>query len=185
MRIGIDFDGVITHTMPAMVAYAARQLDMTLTELECMRPAGPLRLGEEGYLALIRDTHETPYALTFAPTNGLVDAMTHLRADHELFVVTNRAGAALDRAEEWLAAHGVRSALAAVVHASTGSGKVEAARRLKLDVMLDDWPENLGGLDAATRRILWSAAYNMDAAIPPRVRRVDGWDSFIEAIATP
>ena len=182
MRIGIDFDGVLADTMPAMVSYAAQHLGITLSEAECMRPEGPIRLGEAGYVALVRNTHETAYALTFAATDGAFEALQRLSETHEVFVVTNRAGAALARAEEWLTARSMRSMLSDLVSASAGTGKVEAARRLGLDVLLDDWPENLVGLDAATRPVLWSASYNLDAPLPSRVRRVHGWSAFAEAI---
>ncbi|MSQ31490.1 MAG: hypothetical protein EXR64_05665 [Dehalococcoidia bacterium] len=182
MRIGIDFDGVLAHTMPAMVAYAAEHIGIALSEAECMRPGGPIRLGEAGYVALVRDTHETPYALTFASTEVTFEALQRLSEAHEVFVVTNRAGAALARAEEWLTARSMRAMLSDLVSASTGAGKADAARRLGLDVLLDDWPENLVGLDAATQPVLWSASYNLDASLPAGVRRVHGWAAFAEAI---
>lgn len=177
LRLGIDFDGVVSDTIAAMIAYAAEHDGVTLSPRECLPPDGPARLGAERYQGLIAETHGTPYALEMPPIAGAVEALAALAARHDVVIVTARGGSAFVHAGTWLERAGVRGVLHDVVSAH-GTTKPAVARRLRLDVVLDDWAANLAGMPPGVVPVLWTAAHNAGDPVPPPARRVDGWDAF-------
>jgi len=182
VRIALDFDGVITHTVPAMVRYASAHFGLALTEAECVSLSARVQLDEAGYRRLIRETHETEYALTFEPTEGVADTLAELSDSHELLILTSRSGASLVRAEEWLVAHRLRDHFVDVVHGAAGT-KAAAAERLGLDLLLDDRPYNLMGFEREARAVLWTTSYNADDVIPDRCTRVRSWAEFVGLVS--
>ncbi len=159
LRLGIDFDGVISDTIAAMIDYASAVHGIDLAPHECLVPAGPARLGVEAYQALIADAHGTEYALGMPAIPGALEAIADHGARRDAVIVTARGGSAFDHTSTWLARAGLRDVLQDVV-SSRGVTKAEVATRLGLDVLLDDVPANPQDLPRSVVPASWSAVYN-------------------------
>ncbi|MDA0366718.1 MAG: hypothetical protein O3B31_13395 [Chloroflexi bacterium] len=180
MRIGLDFDGVITDTVGAMVTYAANA-GLVLAPRDCIAPHGPAGLEPLDFETLVAATHETDYSLSFLPMAGAVEALAHLAEQHEVVVLTARRGAALDYAMRWSEAAGVRTFIRHFV-SSDGHTKAAIAGPLGLDVLVDDLPGNLLGLPSSVRPLLWATDYNDQAETSPRVRRLSNWGELLRLV---
>lgn len=174
MRLGLDFDGVISDTIPQMIAFARTEHDLELSPFDCVAPGGPAGLTPDVWLQLIADTHNTPYALSMPPTFGAVPALRDLSVRHEVVIVTARRGEALANSEAWLEQAGLGACVRSIV-SSAGRTKADVADELGLAALVDDVLENLRDLHGEAHPILWDAVYNRDVPTDSRVRRVHGW----------
>lgn len=182
MRLGLDFDGVIADTIPAMIAYARLRLGIELTPTECIVPEGIERLGVVPYRALVAATHDTTYSLTFEPTAGATEGLRSLAKRHELFIVTAREGAAFANAERWIEAHGLRTCFAAV-RSSAGPRKSQMVDDLRLECFVDDVPRTFRNWSARAWPLLWTAEHNRDHPVEAPTVRVAGWEELAELLA--
>ncbi len=177
MRVGLDFDGVIADTIPAMIAYARAHLGIELRPSDCIVPGGIERLGLERYRQLVAATHETDYSLTFEPTAGALDALPSLAGRHQMFIVTARQGDAFANAEHWLDSRGLRACFAAV-RSSAGPAKATLVDELGLDCFVDDVPRTFRNWSAKAWPILWHAEHNREYLAKSPVSRVAGWEAL-------
>ncbi len=181
MRVGLDFDGVIADTIPAMRAYARDRHGLELAPSECVMPAGPERLGLDAYRQLVADTHETEYRLTFPLTLGATDGLRALARRHDLFVVTARHSGSLENAVRWLELNGLADCFSDV-RSSVGPAKSELVATLELDCFVDDMPMTFQTWSANAAPLLWDADYNRNLKVEQRVRRVTGWAELIKLL---
>lgn len=182
MRLGLDFDGVISDTIPRVIEYARAMHGLELSAFDVVAPGGPAGLVFDTWLQLITDTHGTPYALTMPPTDGALPALKHLFESNHIVVVTARRGQALDYASAWLAQTGLAGYVNDIV-SSAGTTKAEIAHGLGLAVLVDDVVENLRGLRGETVPVLWDAVYNQSAHAA-KIRRVRGWTGLVTLLQT-
>lgn len=96
MRVGLDFDGVISDTIPPMIEFARMTHGIELSPFDCVAPSGPAGLEMDAWLQFIADTHATPYALSIPAVDGAVAARRWLSVSHELVVVTAFRGNAFE-----------------------------------------------------------------------------------------
>lgn len=183
MRVGLDFDGVISDTIPSMIEFARVTHGLHLSPLDCVAPDGPAGLGSEVWLRLITDTHATPYALSMPPMFGTADGLARLSDRHEVVVVTARRGGALENTRIWLDHHGLAGHVADIV-SSAGKTKADIAHELGLALLVDDVIENLHGLCGPVVPVLWDAIYNRDALVDTWIRRVSGWSDVTDLVRT-
>lgn len=179
MRIGIDFDGVICNTVPAMIAYAARAHGLALTPIDCIVANGPAGLSSDEHLQLIINTHHTEFQFEMQPVVDAVDTLRRLAEGHEILVVTARRDEGIENARRWSDRYGLTSHIGQFV-SSGGTTKAALCDSLQLDVLIDDFEQNLDGLPTSTRPILWHAEYNADVTIAPPMVRVRGWLELLE-----
>lgn len=90
----------------------------------------------------------------------LVADLTDIDGSHAVYFITDRGGEiaysrAKDQTELWLTRQGVYTPTVLI-----GQEKHLLAKGLKLDLMIDDRPENLLNIEEPTRRYMLGAAYN-------------------------
>jgi 5'(3')-deoxyribonucleotidase len=184
VRVGLDFDGVIADTIPAMILYARQHVGLELEPRDCVMPGGVARLGLAVYRHLVEVTHATSYALTFGPTAGALEAIPELARHHDLFVVTARSKESFANAEQWLDQRGL-SACFVSVYSSGGPAKSEVVEALGLDCFVDDAPRTFEGWRSTARPVLWHTDYNESHHVTPPMIRVRDWTELSVAAGRP
>jgi uncharacterized HAD superfamily protein len=175
MRIGLDFDGTIADTTGAKIRYAREVFGLEVTPLETWRAVGEPRLGPERFREMVVAAHHE-YTEATEPMPGVLEVIERLAVDHELFIVTARTDQEVEWARRWV------SSRALPVHAlehTNRASKLEASRRLALDVLLDDSPPVL--LDIAEAGIgaaLIETEYNRTLPRHVAVELVRHWPDF-------
>lgn len=177
MRIGLDFDGTIADTTGAKIRYAREVFGLELNALETWRAVGEPRLGAERFREMVVAAHHEHTEFT-EPMPGVLEVIERLAVDHQLFIVTARTDAEVEWARRWVTARALP--VQAVEHTNRAS-KLEASRRLGLDVLLDDSPPVL--LDIAEAGIgaaLIETEYNRALPRHLAIELVQHWPHFEE-----
>jgi uncharacterized protein len=157
VRIAIDIDSTLHDHWPLVAAAARRRYGIELP-YEDQVPSTARRLSEAQLRACIEDTHTDaaiagarPYPHAVETVDGWYDA------GHEIHVMSHRPERSLAATSRWLDAIGLRRD---GLHG--GEDKLADARRLGIDLLVDDSPPTLlraldAGLLAATLRHPWNA----------------------------
>lgn len=182
MKIGLDFDGVISNNgkFKSDVANKLYELDIHPDKFKKDFVIG------EGYLTynqyryfqkVIYGTRELGFLME--PVDGAIDFIPKLLAlGHTLLVVTSRTGMGLKIAEEWSFSQGFRLNFIGV-----GYGLSKAGACRCFDVYIDDDFNKLKQLeDVVPNRFLFSWGYNSDVDTGEVAQRIDSWEEFFQVI---
>ena len=183
MRIGFDFDGVLSVTPFGRLAVHAPSPVAPLPDgyeqlYDAPIGANPLRIGIE--------------YLRFGWRSSAKDAAPVLRmlsAQHELYIVTGRSRIGAGIVQRWLRRHQIEGAIAGVRMAPPGlrppQHKLATAKMLGLDAHIDDDPRTAYHLAAnGVERVylLDHAGAHGDAALPHGLVLVRSLTDFAERI---
>ncbi len=182
MRIGLDFDGVISDcgTLKCLAAKAMYGLDIPSSEFKKELVLGRGLLTQPQYRELQNAIYGTwEYGQRMEPVPGVLEAIPALRAaGHDLRVVTSREGEMLKIAQDWAASKGIDLAFEGVGH-----DKSKAVAAAGLDVFIDDDLDKLEPLvDVVPHRFLFSWGYNSHIQEGDVARRVASWQEFLERV---
>lgn len=178
--VGLDLDGVLCDLGPGVAARIAERFGVT-THPATWRSYDlrGLRLGlpHDRFCAFLDETFadRTLYA-TAAATPGAVDGLAHLRsAGWAVVGITARPPHLAAVTTRWLADHGL--GLDRVHHTPVGT-KAAVARRLGVDVAVEDNPAEAELLGRVCRSYLLDHPYNRDAPLR-QAWRLSGWDDLV------
>ncbi len=182
MKIGLDFDGVISDC-GKLKSDAARMLYGLTIPPEMFKKeivVGEGHLTPEQYRDLqmtIYGTREVGFLME--PVAGMLGSIPRLRAlGHTLRVVTSRGEAELEIAKEW----SLQQRLT-IDFTGIGYGVSKAAACTGLDVYIDDDLDKLQPLvDIVPHRFLFSWGYNSHIDVGDVAKRIGSWDEFCETI---
>ncbi len=180
MLVGLDLDGVLCDLAPGVAARITERFGVT-THPATWRSYDlrHLRLGlpHDRFCAFLDEMFADPTIYAAAPpTRGAVEGLGHLRrAGWDLVGITARPPHLVEPTERWLAEHGL--ALDAVHHTVIG-GKAAVARRLGVDVAVEDNPVEAELLGEVCRSYLLDHPYNRDAFVR-RACRLFSWDDLV------
>ena len=171
MRIAIDIDSTLHHHWPLLAAAAKRRYGVELP-YEQQFAWTAIRLSDEQLRACIEDTHSDeaiagarPYPHAVETINGWYDS------GHRIHIASHRAERALTATRRWLDDIGLRH------HGLyCGDDKIALCRRIGIELLIDDSPQNLrgardAGILVATLRHPW----NEDVCDPPHVVSAADW----------
>lgn len=184
MKIGLDFDGVISNcgqlkSDGARLLYGV-EIPPERFKTELVVEAGILTL--EQYRNLQRQIYEnSEIGLTMLPVEGIFEYIPKLKQDrHDLIVIASRNQSSYNIAKEWMKRQNLSLNFVGV---GGGVKKTEACRGL--DVYIDDDLDKLEPLvDIVPHRFLFSWGYNQHIQAPKEVaKRVSSWKQFYEEIA--
>lgn len=123
------------------------------------------------------------------PIPGAALGVARLRAaGHEVHFITSCVDGPMEKAKfYWLERHGFLAAPGAPRYHAVGSShdaKRAIAERLKLDVLIDDRPENLEAMPERVARILFDAPHNRDrwAGGDLNARRAASWSEVTKLV---
>lgn len=183
MKIGLDFDGVISDCGRLKSDGAKKIYGVEIPperfKKELVVDAGILTLNQYKYLQKqIYGTREI--GLTMLPVEGVLEFVPLLQMEgHDLRIITSRTGSKSEIAREWLRLKGLDLHIRGV---GKNVSKAKACRGL--DIYIDDDLDKLESLiDIVPHRYLFSWGYNKHIEIPNEVaKRINSWRDFYEEI---
>lgn len=182
MRIGLDFDGVITDSCHMKQEYLKQNygLEMPphLIKREIMVGRGLLT--NEQYDKLNYEiAFSEDWAKQMTPVPGMLTYLPKLLAEGDnICIVTNRSGQARDIAERYLNTKGI---FVPVYGMGKGASKANACKGL--DTFIDDDLDKLENLiDIVPNRYLMSWSFNEHHETKDIAKRVLGWEEFYNDI---
>lgn len=184
MRVGIDFDGVISNLCDLKARGARKLFGITIPE-EIMHKHIILRKGlltEKQYDELQHFIAKTEFGHTMRPVIGMQPSIKKLlREGYDIHVVTSRDGRALEIAREWL----VKKELPInIIGVPRGESKVAVAKKHKIDIFVDDDLYKLEPLcGTVSHRLLFSWPYNDHVQESSFIKRVRTWQELYREIA--
>jgi FMN phosphatase YigB (HAD superfamily) len=178
VRIAIDIDSTLHHHWPLVAAAARRRFGVDLPYEEQF-PWADRRLGEEQLRACIEETHADeaiagarPYPHAVETVNGWYDA------GHDIHITSHRAERSLTATRRWLDDIGLRHH-----ELYCGDDKVAHCRRMGIDLLIDDSPENLlGALDAGILAATLRHPWNEEVRDSAPVISADDWRELGRAL---
>ena len=184
MKIGLDFDGVISDCGKLKSEGARRIYRVEILperfKTELVVGAGILTL--EQYRHLQKQIYENPdIGFAMLPVDGVFEFIPKLRQDnHNLVIITSRNEASCVIAKEWMRRQNISLELISV---GGGSSKSDACRGL--DVYIDDDLDKLEPLvGVVPNRYLFSWGYNKEIEVPENVaKRVESWSQFYREVS--
>lgn len=184
MRIGLDFDGVVSDCgqLKSQGAKSLYGVDIPpeIFKREIVVGKGLLTL--EQYRNLQKQIYGTrQIGLTMLPVEGALEIIPRLQRDgHYLPVVTSRGNSESEIAREWMMLQGLELDLISV---GPGVTKTDACRGL--DVYIDDDLDKLEPLvDIVPNRFLFSWDYNRHVHLDGIAKRIGSWQQFYDEIST-
>lgn len=183
MRIGLDFDGVITDCGKLKSERARQNYGIEIPperfKKELVVDTGILTLKQYRYLQKqIYETREI--GLTMSPVEGVLEFVPRLQQEgYMLTIVTSRDNSASNIAREWMKMNGLDVHLI-----SSGLGRSKANVCKDLDVYIDDDLDKLEPLiGIVPHRYLFSWGYNEHIRIPKEAaKRIKSWQHFYNEI---
>jgi len=185
MRIGLDFDGVISNcgqlkSDGAKLLYGV-EIPPEKFKKELVVDTGILTL--EQYRHLQKQIYSTrEIGLTMLPVDGVLSLVPKLQQEgYDLMVVTSRGEPESEIAREWMKQKSLDLHLVGV---GGGVSKADACRGL--DVYIDDDLDKLEPLvDSVPHRYLFSWGYNQHIPVPQEVaKRINSWQHFYDEVSS-
>ena len=185
MKIGLDFDGVISDcgrlkSDGARFLYGV-EIPPERFKKELVVDMGILTL--EQYRNLQKQIYGTrEIGLTMLPVDGVLELAPKLQEDgHDLMIVTSRGEPESEIAREWMR---LKSLDLHLVGVGSGASKADACKGL--DVYIDDDLDKLEPLvDSVPHRYLFSWGYNQHIQVPQSIaKRIESWKHFYEEIVS-
>jgi len=185
MRIGLDFDGVISDCGRLKSDGAKHLYGVEIPperfKKELIVDSGILTLDE--YKNLQKQIYGTrEIGLTMLPVDGVLELVPKLQQEgYDLRIVTSREEPASEIAREWMKSKGLDIHLVGI-----GGGVSKADACKGLDVYIDDDLDKLEPLvDVVPHRYLFSWGYNQHIKVPKSVgKRIESWQHFYEEVSS-
>ena len=179
MRIGLDFDGVISDC-GQLKSHGAKILygvEIPPEKFKKELIVGARILTAEQYKHLQKQIYETrEIGLTMLPVDGVLKFVPKLQQEgYDLTVITSRGEPESEIAREWMRLKGLDLRLVGV---GGGVSKTDACRGL--DIYIDDDLDKLEPLvDFVPHRYLFSWGYNAHVQVPKSIaKRIESWQNF-------
>lgn len=182
MKIGLDFDGVISDCgkLKSDAAKKFYGLDIPPEKFKKEIVIGEGHLTAEQYHDLQKIIYGTRVAgFLMEPVSGMLESIPQLLAlGHTLLIVTSRGEVELEIAKEWSIRQGL-----ALDFIGVGYGVNKAGACTGLDVYIDDDLDKLEPLvGIVPQRFLFSWGYNSHIDEGRVAKRVGSWGEFCKTI---
>jgi uncharacterized HAD superfamily protein len=184
MKIGLDFDGVISDSTEVKLSLAKELFGVVLQPHQWRKDivVGQSLLTPEQYnhiQELVYGSDEHGYKMT--PIAGASESIRALlRGGHHLTIVTSRVLHKLEIAEAWARTHDIDIAIPFI---GAGKNKSKAPYLEGFDIFVDDSLEKLLNIvDVVKHSFLFDQPYNSGLVTPPNISRAHGWPDLMEKI---
>lgn len=184
MKIGLDFDGVISDC-GKLKSDGSKKLygvDIPPAKFKKEIVVGEKYLTMEQYRELQKTIYGTrEIGFLMEPVDGVLHFLPRIIADgHTVLVVTSRGEVELEIAKEWSTRQGLQLDFIGVGY---GNSKANAANGL--DFYVDDDLEKLESLvGVVPHRFLFSWGYNAHVEIGDVAKRIASWEELYNTIQT-
>jgi len=182
MRIGLDFDGVISDCgqLKSMAAKRLYGLDIPPEKFKIELVIGEGHLTKEQYRELQRLIYGTrEYGFLMEPVAHMLESVARLLSlEHTLIVITSRGQIELEVAKDWSISRGLSLDFVGV-----GPGVSKAEACVGLDAYIDDDLDKLEPLVGIVPHLfLFSWGYNSHVDVRKVAKRVGSWLEFCKEI---
>lgn len=184
MKIGLDFDGVISDSgkLKSDMAKKHYGLDIPPERFKREIVISEGYMTGDGYRDLLNIVYGTREAgLLMEPVFEMKESIEELLSmGHSVVVITSRVDEKLEIAKEWSLRQGIKLDFTGVKY---GTSKAEACAGL--DVFIDDDFDKLEPLvGVVPHRFLFSWGYNNDVETGNIAKRVHSWNEFLQNIVS-
>jgi len=182
MKIGLDFDGVISDC-GKLKSDGAKKLygvDIPSAKFKKEIVVGENHLTAEQYRELQRIIYGTrEIGLLMKPVDGVLRYLPRLISDgHIILVITSRGAAEQEIDKEWSVRRGLK-----LDFVSVGYGESKAKAAVGFDIFVDDDLDKLEPLvGVVSRRFLFSWGYNVHVNVCSVAERVVSWEKLYSII---
>lgn len=182
MKIGLDFDGVISDCLEIKSRFAKKMYGVDIAPHDFKKEIVFERklLTPEQYRSLQKKIYEDrEIGLTINEVPGMIEGIQTLIKNHEVVIITSRGESSVKIAKEWL---GRRKIDLPFISVEYGTDKILAK---DCDVFIDDDLEKLLPLVGFVPNLyLFSWPYNQNDS-NPAVNLVNNWEDFLNKIKKP
>ena len=190
MKIGVDLDGVLGQTIPAVIEYhnTIHGTNLTLEQFHSNNYWEVWGGTREEAIQEVHNFYETPYFKNIKPVIGARESLKTLKKNNELFIVTSRQNKIIPETKEWVEKYfpNIFSEMYFTNHFTQNGDtktKKEVCDSLNVDVLIEDVVEYAVECVTAKRKIfLLDYPWNRDAVLPEGIQRVYSWEEIIEEI---
>ena len=190
MIIGIDLDEVLAEFLSAVIEYHNFTYKTELTKKQFKSYSFWKIWGGtmDGAIQKIYDFHKTYYFKNIKPVTGAIKALTILKQDNDLFVITARQNNIKKETKEWVNQYfpNLFSGIYLGNHFSQNGDAIAKSKicdDLAVEVMIEDSIENAIDCISPKRRVfLFDRPWNQQAELPPEISRVFSWKEIAKAI---
>lgn len=187
MKIGIDFDDVITEFTGSLMSYYHEKYGKKVSKEEILVWDWGLYWGIPREEAIKRGDifHDTYDVKNILPLEKAIYSLNELMKEHEIFIITARPSRFKHRVEEWLKHHlGKKLEVihAGDFHKGQGASKAEICKELSIGVLLEDSGET--ATDCANNGInviLFDKPWNKNIE-HDNIVRVNNWDEALREL---
>lgn len=187
MKIGVDFDDVLSQTMQAIADFHNENYgthltfeDMTSTNFEEIW--GGTR---EEAVKKIHDFHFSPYGLNTPSIEGAREVLEKLKKNNELFVITARNDETRKISGEWVEKNfpGIFSGIYFTNQFANKAitTKHKVCDNLNIDIFIDDNFKYASDCVKPNRKVfLFNYPWNQSEALPEGITRINSWKELGE-----
>lgn len=191
MRIGIDFDDVLFHFVPAFLSYHNRThgTNFSKDDVWSYHFWEVFGIPRAETLDRVFAFLDSPEAETLMPVEGSREGIASLARDHELHIITARQDRLAEVTYGLLGRHFPRvfSGVYFANHFSDDRSRLSKGvicDRLGIDVFIDDAPTNvLESVRIGRKILLLDAPWNVFMDPIEHILRVRSWNEIVGAIA--
>lgn len=180
MKIGLDFDGVISDCseLKSRMAKSLYGVDIPPGKFKKEIVVGEKFLTLEQYRSLQKQIYNTrEIGLTMKEVPGAISGINTLLKQHEVVIITSRETEAADIAREWLMRRDVNIPILSVEY---GADKIIAR---DCSVFIDDDMDKLLPLIGHVPNLfLFGWEYNQTDS-HQEIKRIGSWEEFLQAVS--
>jgi uncharacterized HAD superfamily protein len=175
MKLGFDFDSVITDSRKLKAEYARKLygMDIPYQTFKWYPLVTTGIMTPEQYTTVQRAVHRGEQeSQRMEAVEGVLEYLPKLIKEHDARIVTARDGESAELARRWLEKRNLEIELLGV-----GDKVTKAAGCQGLDLFVDDdWDKLEPLIDVVPHRYLFTWEYNKDINVPERIaKRVSSW----------
>lgn len=191
MKIGVDMDEVIAEFLFSFLEFHNEAYGTDVAKDQV-----PDYFGLEQLLGCTTDEvkerilafHETQHFSDIKPVEGAKDAITKLKRDHDLFIITARQDSVAEKTMRWLEVHfpDIFSGVHFMNHFSNDNverSKREICDAIGIDIMIEDSLRYAEEIVTEHRPVfLLDRPWNRCDDLPPGITRVSSWPELLRKI---
>ena len=190
MKIGIDLDEILADSLPALIEYHNATYGTSLTReqfhsYKFWEIWGGTR---EEAIQKIYDFFKTPYFRNIRPVTGSQKAISILKQNNDLFVITARQDDVAKATKGWINKH-FPNAFSGIYFANHYSQKGEPKTKkeicdpLELDILIEDSLDYaLECYNPSRKVLLLDCPWNKNSELPQGIHRVHSWKEIVDFI---
>lgn len=182
MRIGIDFDGVISDSTRLKIKIAKEIYNIDLQPKDCSKNnAKKIGLSENNYEALVHRIYSTELSLDLDEVPYAKKTIENLLKNHEIYILTSRTNRETYFVIEWLKKKEIP--YSELINTNEQS-KLQDCGRYNLEMFIDDTYEKLVELVGSGLQLyLFSTPTNKNIGIEHQgIKRINGWEELYKLL---